>query len=389
MLRRPLAVATVLVIAAIAGCTAVRPRSRPTPRDSQLAAPGSSSPFLTRQGSNLVLNGARYRVVGLNAYELATDWGRNLGCGGMLDDTTLENFFGGLPARSMIRMWGFQGATATNPVTHQRDWTGLDRVVSAAERHGDLLVVSLGNQPGDCDDGHWKDRAWYSGGYRNMYPGNGYTVATVSYWDWVHEIVARYRNSPAIGMWELINEPEATDCGLGANVSNCYGHQICPNSVAATAAMRSFFDTIGNEIKRIDPNHLVESGVLGGAQCGWVGDGFATAQASSGIDVVSVHDYSPRNVIAPEVGARITQSQSLGKPLLVGELGIAASDRAAGCASSLSARQALIGSKTTAMFGAGVAGALLWDWLPSASGTCTYDIAPGDPALSTLRTMLG
>ena len=167
--------------------------------------------------------------------------------------------------------------------------------MSAAERHGDLLVVSLGNQPGDCDDGHWKDRAWYSGGYRNMYPGNGYTVATVSYWDWVHEIVARYRNSPAIGMWELINEPEATDCGLGANVSNCYGHQICPNSIAATAAMRSFFDAIGNEIKRIDPNHLVESGVLGGAQCGWVGDGFATAQASSGIDVVSVHDYSPRN----------------------------------------------------------------------------------------------
>jgi hypothetical protein len=393
MLRRPLSVACLVALAVAAGCTAIRPaksQSSPAPVSAAAVAPSPSPPstsFLTRQGSQLEFGGAPYRVIGIDAYELATDWGHNTGCGGMVDDSTLESLFGSLPTHSLVRMWGFQGSMATNPVTHQRDWTGLDRVVAAAQRHGDLLVVSLANQPGDCDDGHWKDRAWYAGGYQNVYPGNGSTIATVSYWDWVHEIVSRYRDSTAIGMWELVNEPEATDCALGSNVSNCYGHQVCPDSGAATAAMTAFFDSVGNEIKRIDPHHLVESGVLGGAQCGWVGDGFTAAQASSGIDVVSVHDYSAQTISA-EVAGRMAQARSLGKPLLLGEVGVAASDTARGCPNSLAARKDLLAAKADAFLGNGAAAVLFWDWLPSASGSCTYDIAPGDPALGVLRTQM-
>ena len=72
-------------------------------------------------------------------------------------------------------------------------------------------------------------------------------------------------------MWEPINEPEASDCAPGLNMDACYPQLRCPDARAASAALRGFFDVVGREIKRIDPNHLVESGALGGTQCGWTG----------------------------------------------------------------------------------------------------------------------
>jgi hypothetical protein len=341
----------------------------------------SSSAFLTRSGSQLTLGGQPYRSVGVDAYELATDYPTNVGCGGMLDDAALDAFFAGLPAGSTVRMWGFQGSFATNPVTRARDWTGLDRVVAAAARHGDHLVVSLGNQDGDCDDGHWKDSAWYLGGYRNVYPGNAVTIATVSYWDWVHEIVNRYRSSPTVAMWELINEPEGSDCSPGYSAGDCYGHNSCSNG---TNALRSFFDVVGTEVKHIDPNHLVESGLLGGEQCGSVEADYATTQASPGIDVVSFHDYHPGVALAPELALRVTQANALGKPLLVGELGLDAAPASAGCM-SLAARQAAIAPAVTVQIASGIPLILFWDWVPGTRTTaCTTDISSGDPLLGLL-----
>ena len=301
----------------------------------------------------------------------------------MLDDATLDGFFSALPDALDGADVGVPGRDGDQPGdAPQRDWTGLDRVVAAAERYGDLLVVSLGDQPGGCDDGHWKDRAWYSGGYHNVYPGNGYTVATVSYWDWVHEIVGRYRNSPAIGMWELINEPEASDC-LPGYAGDCGGHIQCPNPAAATAALRSFVDTVGSEIKRMDPNHLVESGVLGGTQCGWAGAGFSAIQSSAGVDVVSFHDYFENEVLDTELSGRLADSRTLDKPLLVGEVGVHGGS-AASCRKNAT-RALVFAQKTDAMLAAGAAAALLWDWVPGQpASTCSYDIVAGDAALAHL-----
>ena len=36
--------------------------------------------------------------------------------------------------------------------------------------------------------------------------GAGYTP--ISYWTYLQDIVNRYKNSPALGMWEPISEPE-------------------------------------------------------------------------------------------------------------------------------------------------------------------------------------
>ena len=45
--------------------------------------------------------------------------------------------------------------------------------------------------------------SWYTDGYKQPDPGG-----TVSYRDWVSEVVTRYRDDPTILAWQLINEAE-------------------------------------------------------------------------------------------------------------------------------------------------------------------------------------
>ena len=359
--------------------TAVPLRSNP-----DVAAPlGSTDPFLHARGTGLSLDGEPYTPIGLNVYQLATLWGQNMGCGGMLADDQLDAFFAALPTRALVRMWAWQGSMATNPSTHERDWRPLDRVVAAAERRGIVLVVSLGSQHGNCDDGRWKDPAWYRGGYRHDDGGDGYSRTTVPYLDYVREIVARYRTSPAIGMWEPINEPEASTCLAGFRFAECYGHLSCPNPTDATAALRSFFDTVGREIRSIDPNHLIESGAIGGPQCGWAGSSFNEVNASAGIDVVGFHDYSSTPTVSAELSGRLAMSRALGKPLFVGERGMVAGS--GGSCMSEATRVSSTSAATGSMFALGVAAIALWNYDAAPTGRCSLDIGPNDPLLGLVR----
>jgi mannan endo-1,4-beta-mannosidase len=374
--------------------TTTRPTTatHPAPRTALVAVPTTTaappppaSSFVTAEGTQLYLNGRPYQVVSVNAYELATNWGSNAGCGGMLDTTTLDAFFGSLPTNSMVRMWGFQGSFGTNMRTHTRDWSGLDRVIAAAQRHSVRLIISLGSQGGDCDDAHYKDLAWYQGGYRNVYSGDGTTLTTVSYYDWVREVVTRYRTSPTIAMWEPVNESEGSTCAPGYTAWRCGGHTSCPNPAASTAALRSFFDVIGGEIKSIDTNHLVESGTIGGTQCGWYGDAYATIDASPGIDVGSYHEYQDYTGVAPWLGYRLIQMKTLNKPLIVGELGDQASGSGRGC-QNMPQRTQWVGVKINAIMNAGAAGVFMWDWVPGTRvPNCSFDITAGDSVLGLLR----
>lgn len=54
---------------------------------------------------------------------------------------------------------------------------------------------------------------------------DGRGLTPLSYWEYVHLIVARYKDHPALGMWEPISEAEASGCpGLPIN-ADCSGHQ--------------------------------------------------------------------------------------------------------------------------------------------------------------------
>ena len=250
---------------------------------------------ITAQGQALEIGGVPSRFTGLNAYELATDWGTNAGCGPMTTPAQIDAFFGSLPRNSIVRFWAFQGSMATNVHTGQLDWRPLDNVFYEAAKYHVYLIPVISGQGGSCDGGHWNDPAWYSGGFMDVYnsAGNsdGRGLTPLSYWGYMNALVSRYADSPSLGMWEPMGEPEASTCPAAFEPGNCAGHQTCPDEAAAATSLKYFFTAVGTQIHLLDPDHLVEAGFLGSGQCGTTWTDYETVGTSPGIDVLSVHDY--------------------------------------------------------------------------------------------------
>lgn len=159
-----------------------------------------SSSFVTRSGRNLYLGGRRYQFTGINAYELGTYHGGNLGCGAELSDQQLDSFFASLPAYSMVRTWAFQGSLSTNVNTKQINWAYMDRVVNSATAHNLKLVLTIGDQAGNCDDNYWHGSSWYNGGYTTVI-NNSQGTTPLSYWAYMQQLVSHYAGNPTIAMW--------------------------------------------------------------------------------------------------------------------------------------------------------------------------------------------
>lgn len=337
---------------------------------------GSASPGLTRQGRRLRVDGTARPITGVNAYQLATLWSVNAGCGGQVDD--LDAFFAALPPRALVRFWAFR-SMAVDRTTHQVTFSALDRVFAAAARHGILLLPVLSDQAGTCDDAHWHDAAWYRSGYRSVFNDDGRGLTTMSLWDWLHLVVPRYAASPALGGWELVNEPESTNCDAPYSGGTCYGHGACPAGAADT--LRQFFDSAGGELKRLDPRHLLFLGVIGGSQCGVAGTGYASLLASPAVDVATYHDYGNDNTALPaELSTRLRQAADADKPLLTEEVGIHSGP---GCATE-AARSQLLEAKLRRQLAAGDSGSLVWDMVVTRADGCNDDLAPTDDYLKWL-----
>ncbi len=341
-------------------------------------------------GGHLELDGQPYTFTGVNAYEIGTEVDVNPGCGGQESDAQLNELFSSLPPNSLVRFWAFQDAIATNVHTDQLDWAPLDRVFAAAAAHGQRLIVTLTDQGGVCDGDHWQDPSWFDGGFMDVFnspsnsDGSGHTP--LSYWDYMQDVVNRYKNSPALGMWEPISEAEASTCDGNYYPGTCWGHTSCPDETEAAAALRHFFDVVGAEIHTLDPNHLVENGLLGGGQCGTESNDYEYVSASPGVDVLSYHDYYVGTATGGDqwngIAVRITQAAALDKPIIAGEMGLDAGT-APGCM-TLAARSTEIQAKIDAQMGAGTSGVLIWDWLPAPSNPCTTDTFPGDPLMAVV-----
>jgi mannan endo-1,4-beta-mannosidase len=117
----------------------------------------------------------------------------------------------------------------------------------------------------------------------------------------------RYGEHPAVGAWELLNEPRGT--GLDGE----------------GAAMRAWVDELGEVVKAHAPGHLVGTGEEG------FEPNFRRNTASPFIDFGSVHFYPEDWGIPAEetaaAGARWFSehdavARELGKPLFIGEFGL-------------------------------------------------------------------
>jgi hypothetical protein len=344
---------------------------------------------ITAQGQNLEIGGVPTKFPGFDAWQLATDWGINYGCGAMDTPAQIDAFFASLRPDSIVRFAAFQGTMATNVHTHQLDWRPLDNVFYAAARYHVYLIPVISNQSATCDGDHWQDLAWYSGGFKDVYNSadnsDGYGLNPLSYWDYMNDLVSRYADSPALGMWEPMSEAEASNCPSGLEESDgCWGHQTCPSETAAASALEYFFTTVGDRIHALDPEHLVEAGLIGGGQCGTSDADYQSVGASSGIDVLSIHDYYGAVPLGGDkwngVAVRFAQAKALDKPIITGEVGILAGNDQSSCM-SMQQRAIDMSAKMNAQFAAGDSAFLVWNWDLDTLGSCTYDTGPTDNSL--------
>ena len=325
-------------------------------------------------GTGLTLDGRPWWPVGMNAYQLATDWSVNVGCGAQVDP---DDYFSRLPARSLTRFNAFE-SLATNKYTGARDWTSIDRVFAAAERHGQLVIPVLTAMDGSCEDEVFKDHGWYVDGWKTRPHGLEPSFAA-----WTEAVVARYRNSPALAAWEAVGEPEPAVCTIGPGGACDVDDRYCPPGAAQV--LRAFFDESGRLIRGIAPGTPITAGLAGGGQCGAQGDEYEYVGASPWIDILQYHDYHSDGVPLPGdrwngLARRLEQTRVLGKPLLVAEIG-----QAAGSCLPLARRVTDVKAKIDGQRAAGTAGALLWSFVPDPRpDECTYDIGPDDPLFDLL-----
>lgn len=349
------ALLAVLTCLALVACT-------PSPEP----GPGPSAAARVRAaGTGLILDGAPWWPLGVNAYQLGTDWSVNAGCGAQTD---LDAYFGSLPPRTLTRFWLFAGQARDR--TGALDFGPLDRVFAAARRHDQLLLPVLGNGEGACDGG-FKQSGWYRGGWRTD------TAGSRTFPEWIDTAVRRWRSEPTVAGWSLLNEAEVSDCGDAACT---WSARRCPAD--AGAVLRSFVTDASALVRRLDPDRLLFAGVAGGGQCGAAGDDYRALSALPAVDVAEYHHYASDGATFPGspydgLAVRLRQAAQVGKPLFIGELGM---DAGSGCAVSREARAGIVERNTARLREAGAAGVLLWSAVPDrrVSG-CTMDIGPDDP----------
>jgi mannan endo-1,4-beta-mannosidase len=330
------------------------------------AVPSVPTPGVGVSGTSLTLNGRPWWPIGINAYQLGTDWNVNAGCGAQVD---LDDYFGGLQPHSLTR-FNVYATLAVNKNTGALDFSALDAVFDAAWRHQQLLVGVLTPQDGACENGYVKDYDWYAGGWRSAVSHG----LPMSYADWVRTAVGRWAGSPALAGWAAVGEPEPSDCGE----QQCtWQSRACRDHAAEV--LRTFLDDTGALIRWADPDAVVFSGQAGGGQCGSAGDEFALVAASPGVDVLEYHYYTSSDSLpgsaADGLARRVDQARAVGKPLLVAEVGMEA-----GSCLPVAQRERTLKATVDAQRAHGTAGAMFWSYVPDPrNDQCTLDIGPDDP----------
>lgn len=321
----------------------------PTPVPTPPPTPAPATSMLTRNGRDLMLNGAVYKSGSVNNFTLT-------GChyGYVPTDAELNDFFSRLQPNTLVRTWAFE----------QQGEANISRVIEAAARNNQKLILALADGAEYCGSPDF-DLAWYQTGYKS------------AYFSWISRIVAMHKDSPAIGMWEIMNEPALKDGG-GVNLT----------------ILKSFFDQTSAHIKANDPNHLVSTGALAPWQSEYGGaSGYATAHSSPNIDVVSLHEYdyayqSSRTIISPHFATAKQAAEQVQKPMVIGEIGISL---ATGCMTATE-RAAAYKQKMDAYLAQGAAATMYWNiaYAPANEGTvCNEAHGNNDPINGAVMNLVG
>jgi hypothetical protein len=248
----------------------------PVPHAAAWSAVGQRAEYVQRVGEELCLDGQPYTFVGTNVHYLAGP------------------FF---PEPEMAGVISFLAANGVEVIrVFVEPWCDLARVqrmLDLGGQHGVRFIITLQDFYGR-DDG-W----WFKAEYKDKDLPH------------IRSIVPLLADRPEVLMWELMNEP------------------LCPPQDANQACWEALYrwaQVTSQEIKRLDPNHLVSAGTFRAGFEPQAIESFRRIQALETIDAVSVHGEGGK-LSQGERALERAIAQELGKPFYFGEVHILGHDK--------------------------------------------------------------
>jgi Cellulase (glycosyl hydrolase family 5) len=244
----------------------------------------SNQSFITVQGEQLAVDGEIYAMRGVNYYPRYAAWDRFL-TDGSLDDMAQElDLIAGAGLNTVrIFLW-YDPLFVCAPESATPNaalFAKLDAVMGLAARRNLRLIVTLNDLPDLL--------------FRPLYTDYARYDAQTAF------IVNRYRDEPAIALWDLRNEGDI-DYGLHPSLPKRFEQPVVLAWLAHTAEL----------VRANDPNHLITAG--------WWSGALATADH---VDVLSFHHWSTAEELLDQVVWLKARSN---KPIVVEEIGYS-SDR--------------------------------------------------------------
>ena len=295
-----------------------RVSANPLPLDA-----GAALGLVTRYGENLQLNGQPYTFVGTNVSYLA---------GPYFPQEKMEEAISFLAVSGVqaIRVW----------VEPWCDLGRVERMLDLGRKYDVRFILTLQDFFGQQDG--W----WFKAKYKTKDLPH------------IRRIVPRFADRPEVLMWELMNEP------------------TCPAEDADRAcwdALYHWAQVTSQEVKRLDPCHLVSVGTQRAGFDERAIDTFRRLHALDTIDIVSVHAQGGK-VAKGERQLERDIAHELGKPIFFGEVGLRGHDKQCQPLSAkvLQQRAQAIAEDIQQSREAGIDGYLLWQYACGAVDTGSH-----------------
>jgi len=214
-----LVLVSLLIVTVISGCVPKAP------------VPEKLMSFVSAQGTEFIVDGKPFRFIGAFAQNPVTERLYNV-LHYQNYKSAIDNYLETLPPNvNVIRIFAYGPYSKSQYGYDKPNWERLDYLAKSAEKHGVYIIWAL----------------YDSWDYGATGPPENYQY---KFWkdDKAKEImlaqVSRYKNSPAIFGWELMNE----------------GDYQAPGSDDEREEMLGWVDDVSKAIKAIDSTHLISTG---------------------------------------------------------------------------------------------------------------------------------
>jgi hypothetical protein len=311
---------------------------------SQIITSNQDLPFVGICSDAFIVNGEKFRFVGANSINFGfyNDFGLSIE---KAIRTAKENNI------SVIRIILWLGVRPWGYGTLEE----YDKVLDIAARYKVYVVVTLT----DCCPGSWAGPTRET--YLNAVPHCDCDRTNYTFMNYIGSILTRrnsvngkiYRNDTTILAWDIANEIRID--------------YFDPSSI------QNWLSGIVNNIKQLDPNHLVTIGMVG-----WQGDGFFDAYGPyyemlnvTGLDFFSFHLYAPvqnnegqiqyDENFTDVIKFRTKTFLSMGKPVVMEEFGFAGYDERKD-PTKISLYCEVYKKMMDAAFSSGAIGSMFWGW---------------------------